>query len=163
LFSAVCGSVGVRTPPLGRIGSGERVSVSFQQNTRRVLSYDVLRQQKTGVMTKGVDLRLDPAYNVERVTNTSLSSCANNGDGCRRECSARRRPPRLYFSHFATRMVYNTVDLYAVYAAIFVQNRVFAYPTCIRRPLTRESNAGGVGKKRTDTQTPHDGIGRACA
>jgi len=37
-------------------------------------------------------------------------------DGRRRECSARRRPPRLYFSHFATRMVYNTVD--AVYAAI---------------------------------------------
>ena len=31
-------------------------------------------------------------------------------------------------------MVYNTVDLYAVHAAIFVQNRVFAYPTCIRRP-----------------------------
>ena len=26
----------------------------FYKNTRRVLSYDVLRQQKTGVMTKGV-------------------------------------------------------------------------------------------------------------
>ena len=76
----------------------------FNKNTRWVLSYDVLRQQKTGVMTKGVDLRLDPAYNVERVTNTSLSSRANNGDGCRRECSARRRPSRLYFSHFATRI-----------------------------------------------------------
>jgi len=25
----------------------------FNRNTRRVLSYDVLRQQKTGVMTKG--------------------------------------------------------------------------------------------------------------
>ena len=35
----------------------------FNKNTRRVLSHDVLRQQKTGVMTKGVvsggfDLRL---------------------------------------------------------------------------------------------------------
>ena len=31
---------------MGRIGSGIRVSVSFQQrNTRRVLSYDVLRQK----------------------------------------------------------------------------------------------------------------------
>ena len=39
---------------MGRIGSVVRVSVSFQQNTRRVLSYDVLRQQNTGVMTKGV-------------------------------------------------------------------------------------------------------------
>ena len=29
---------------------------------------------------------------------------------------------------FATRTVYNTVDLYAVYAAIFVQNRVFCLP-----------------------------------
>ena len=37
---------------VGRIGSGVRVSVSFYKNTRRVLSYDVLRQQKTGVMTK---------------------------------------------------------------------------------------------------------------
>ena len=40
-----------------------------------------------------------------------------------------RRPSGLYFSHFGTRTVYNTVDLYGVYAVIFVQNRVFAYPT----------------------------------
>ena len=40
---------------LGRIGSGVRGLVSvFYKNTRRVLSYDVLRQQKTEVMTKGV-------------------------------------------------------------------------------------------------------------
>jgi len=38
---------------VGRIGSGVRVRVSFQQKNRLVLSYDVLRQQKTGVMTKG--------------------------------------------------------------------------------------------------------------
>jgi len=50
---------------VGRIESRVWVSVSFQQNTYRVLSYDVLRQQKTGLMTKrvvsggeGVDLRL---------------------------------------------------------------------------------------------------------
>ena len=49
-------------------------------------------------------------------------------DGRRRECSARCRLLRLYFSHFATRTVYNTIDLYAVYAAIFVQNRVFCLP-----------------------------------
>ena len=39
------------------------------------------------------------------------------------------------FSHFATRTVYNTVDLYAVYAAIFVQNRVFATPPAFDAPV----------------------------
>ena len=39
---------------MGRIGSGVQVSVSFIQNSRLVLSYYVLRQQKTGVMTKDV-------------------------------------------------------------------------------------------------------------
>ena len=49
------GRLGSRPRLMGRIGSGVRVSVSFQQHTRRVLSYDVPRQQKTdGVMTKGV-------------------------------------------------------------------------------------------------------------
>ena len=59
----------------------------FNKNIRRVLSYDVLRQQKTGVVTKGVgvDLPLSPTYNVEPVTNTSSSSCAD--DGRRGECS----------------------------------------------------------------------------
>jgi len=134
-----------------------------------------------------------PEYNVEPVTNTSSSSCANNGDERRRECSARLRPLRLYFSHFATRTVYNTVDLYAVYAAIFVQNRVFAYPTCVRRPRKggfRRNIATPFSTEKlewlgyltvekirrylysfwrnsrtwqTDTQTPHDGIGRAYA
>ena len=93
----------VITPPcllpfVGRLGSGPRlvsrigprvrVSVTFLQNTRRVLSYDVLRQQKTGVMTKGVvsggSFTSFPAYNLDPVTNTSSSSCANN---------ERRTPP----------------------------------------------------------------------
>ena len=72
-----------------------RVSVSFQQ---KYPPGSVLWQQKTGVITKGVvsvgDLTSSPAYNVEPVTNTSSSSCANNG-------------------HFATRTVDNTVDRYA--------------------------------------------------
>jgi len=56
-------------------------------------------------------------------------------DGRRRECSAQRRPSRLYFSHFATLTVYNTVDLYAVYVAIFVQNRVFCLSHLHSTPL----------------------------
>ena len=90
-------------------------------------------------MTKGVvsggGWPPPPAYNVEPVTNTSSSSCENNGDGRRRECSAQRRPSRLYFSHFATLTVYNTVDLYAVYVAIFVQNRVFCLSHLHSTPL----------------------------
>ena len=67
----------------------------FNKNTRRVLSYDVLRQQKTGVMAKGVVSGglTSPAHNVETVTNTSSSSCANNGR--RGECSAPRSPPSV--------------------------------------------------------------------
>ena len=50
-------------------------------------------------------------------------------------CEQRRRP--LYFSHFATRTVYNTVHLYAMYAAIFVQNRVFCLPHLHSTPPLR--------------------------
>jgi len=34
---------------VGQIGSGVRVSVSLNKNTRRVLSHDVLRERKTGL------------------------------------------------------------------------------------------------------------------
>ena len=113
---------------LGRIGSGVRVSVSFQKNTRRVLSYG---SKKRGVMTKrGVDLPSSPAYNVEPVTNTSSSSCANNGRRTLRWVhDACRRSSRLYFSHFATR----TVDVCSE-ARYSSRIAFFAYPTCIRRP-----------------------------
>ena len=51
--SPIISTVTVRTPPRG----SDRVKMAlvsvFYKNTRRVLSYDVLRQQKTGVMTKG--------------------------------------------------------------------------------------------------------------
>ena len=117
---------------MGRTGSGVRVSVSFQQ---KYPPGSVLRcptAAENGVMTKGVvsggfDLRL------RRITSSPSQTIRHRlvrttNDGRYRECSARRRPSRLYFSHFATRTVYNTVDLYAVYAAIFVQNRVFCLP-----------------------------------
>ena len=48
---------------------------------------------------------------------------------------------RGFIFHTSRRTVYNTVDLYAVYAAIFVQNRVFCHTTCIRRPCY-----GGSGR-----------------
>ena len=49
---------------------------------------------------------------------------------------ARGRSSRLYFFlQFATRTVDNTVDLYAVYAAIFVQNRVLPTPPAFDAPV----------------------------
>ena len=96
------------------VGQGQEyglVSV-FYKNTRRVLSYDVLRQQKTGVMTKGVvsggSLTSSQAYNVEPVTNISSSSCANNG---RRGESSTLAAVRRGFVFHSSRLD-NTVDLY---------------------------------------------------
>jgi len=70
-------------------------------------------------MTKGLcpgggggGLTSSPAHNVELVTNTSSSSCANNGR--RGVLDACRRPSWLCFSQFATRTVDITVDLYAM-------------------------------------------------
>ena len=70
-------------------------------------------------MTGG--LTFSPTYNIEPVTNTSSSSCANDGRCC--VLDARRRPSRLYFSHFATRTVDNTVDLYAAKPDIRLESR----------------------------------------
>ena len=71
---------------MGRIGSGVRVVSVFNKNTRRVLSYDVLRQQKMGVMTKGVvsgeavDLRLrritsSPSQTLRRRLVRTINVC----------------------------------------------------------------------------------------
>jgi len=131
------GRLGLRPRLVGRIGSEVRVIVSvFNKNTRRVLSYDVLRQQKTGVMTRGVDLPSSPAYNVEPVTNTSSSSCANNGRRTPRWVfDACRHSLRLCFSHFATRTVDNTVDLYAAKPDIHPESRCLPTPPAFDGPV----------------------------
>jgi len=95
---------------MGRIGSRVRLVSVFNKNIRRVLSYDVLRQQKTGVMTKavvsgGVDLRLrhitsSPSQTLRR------RLVRTTDDGRRRECSARRLPPSVAASFFTLRDSY---------------------------------------------------------
>ena len=70
----------------------------------------------------GVDLRL------RRITSRPSQTLRRRlvrttDDGRRRQCSARRRPSRLYFSNFATRTVDNTVDLYAVKPDIRPESR----------------------------------------
>ena len=103
---------------VGRIGSRVRVSVSFQQKYRRD---DVLRQQKTWVMTKGGCVRGGlTSLRLRRLTSSpSQTRCRRlvrtTHDGRRgdRVLDASRRPSWLCLSHFATRTVDNTVDLYA--------------------------------------------------
>jgi len=96
---------------VGRIRSGVRVSVSFQQ---KYPPGSVLRcptAAGNGVMSKGVvsgvfDLRLrritsSPSQTLRcRLVRTTATDAALSArlDAC-------RRPSRLYFSHFATRTV----------------------------------------------------------
>ena len=82
----------------------------FNKNTRRVLSYDVLQQQKMGVMNQG---GVSP---LRRITSSPSQTLRRHlvrttDDGRRSVLDARRHPLRLRFSQFAT--VDNTVDLYA--------------------------------------------------
>ena len=48
---------------------------------------------------------------------------------------ARRRPSRLYFSHFATRTVDNTVDLYAAKPDIRPESRFLPTPPAFDVPV----------------------------
>ena len=107
---------------MGRIGSGVRVSVSFQQkyppgSVPRCPTAAENRVMTKGVVSGGVDLRL------RRITSSPSQTLRRRlvrttDDGRRGVLDTRRRPSRLYFSHFATRTVDNTVDLYAAKAAL---------------------------------------------
>jgi len=92
---------------VGRIGSGVRVSVSFNKNTRRVLSYDVLRQQKTGVMTKGVVTGGLTCLRLRRITSspshTLRRRLVRTTDAAVR---ARRSPPSVAALFFTLRHSY---------------------------------------------------------
>jgi len=75
----------------------------------------------------GFDLPSSTAYNVEPVTNTSSSSCANNGRQTPR--CARRSPPFVAALFFTLRRtVDNTVDLYAAKPDIRSESRFLPTP-----------------------------------
>jgi len=80
----------------------------------------------------GVDLRLRRIMSSPSVPSQTLCRrlVRTTDDGRRGVLDSRRRPSRLYFSHFATRTVDNTVDLYAAKSDIRPESRFF--PT--RRP-----------------------------
>ena len=88
---------------MGRIGSGLQVSVSFLQNTHLVLSYDVLRQQKTGVMIKGVVSGgvLPPLRRITSSPSQTLRRrlVRTTDDGRRGECSTLAAVRRGFVSH----------------------------------------------------------------
>jgi len=86
----------------------------------------------------GLDFPSSPAYNVEPVTSTSSSSCVNNGRRTPRwVLDDRRSPPSVaaLFSHFATRMVDNTVDLYAAKPDIRPESHFLFIPPAFDAPV----------------------------
>jgi len=96
---------------VGRIGSGVRVSVSFQQKYSPGSVPRCPAAAENGVMTKGVesggvDLRL------RRITSSPSQTLRRRlvrttDDGRRCVLDACRRPSQLYFSHVVTRTVDN--------------------------------------------------------
>jgi len=95
---------------------------------------------RNGVMTKGV---VSGGFDLHLWHITSSASQTLRRRLVRTTATgAAMSPSRLYFSHFASCRVYNTVDLYAVSAAaIFVQNRVFCLPHLQSTP-----QLGGPGR-----------------
>ena len=153
----------------------------------RKRSYD-----QGGCVRGGVDLRL------RRITSSPSQTLRRRlvrttNDGRRGECSARRRPSRLYFSHFATRTVCRPVC--CVCSDIRSESRFLPTPPAFDAPLrglaseyrhpvwhgkTRMAwlpdgekiskislfvlaQLTNVTAGRTDRRTPHDSNSRAYA
>ena len=134
----------------------------FNKNTRRVLSYDNLRQQKTGVMTKGewgglTSLRL------WRITSSPSQTLYHRlvrttDDGRRGECStlAAVRPNFVAALFFTLRdsvlSVENTIDLYAAKPDIRPESRflptLLAFDTPFRGFPSEHRHRVWYGKTR---------------
>jgi len=102
--------IGWGQDPASWVGRGQEyglVSV-FDKNTRRVLSYDVLRQQKKELWprgcVRGVDFRLRRITSnaSQTIIRSRLVQTATDAAVSAR-LDAFRRSSQLYFSHFATR------------------------------------------------------------
>jgi len=181
---------------VGRIGSGVRVSVSFQQKykpgsvLRCPTAAENRRYHQGGCVREGFDLLSSPAYNVEPVTNTSSSSCANNGRRTPRWSSARhcRRSSRLFFTlpdsygwqhcrpvcseaRYSSRIALPTPPVFD--AAVRGFPSEYCHPVWrgkARMAWLRDGEKNSkislftnVTDGRTDRQTPHDDTGRAYA
>jgi len=108
--------------------SGVRLSVSFQQKYLPVSFLRCRKAAENGGYDQRGCVRVWPP--LRRITSSPSRTLRRRlvrttDDGRRGVLDARHRPSRLCFSHFATRTVDNTANLYA---AILVQNRVFCLP-----------------------------------
>ena len=131
-----------------RIGSGVRVSVSFQKKLPAgfcpTMSYG---SRKRGYDQGGCVRGVWPP--LRRITSSPSQTLRRRlvrttDDGCRGDLvlDARRRPSRLCFSQFATRTVDNTVDMYAMKPDIRPESR-FCLPHLHSTPPL-----GGGGSRR---------------
>ena len=89
-------------------------------------------------MSGGFDLRL------RRITSSPSQTLRRplvrtTDDGRRGVLDARRRPSRLYFSHFATRTIDNTIDLYAAKPDIRPELRFLPTPSAFHAPIMEVS------------------------
>ena len=111
----------------------------FNKNTRRVLSYDVRKRGMTKrVVSAGVGIdprlrRIKSARHKHFVVvlckqQTTDAAVSARLDAC-------RRSSRLYFSHFATSTVDNTVDLYAVKLDTRPESRFLLTPPAFDAPV----------------------------
>ena len=96
----------------------------YYKNTRRVLSYDVLRQQKTWVMTKGVvSGGVDLLSGVQRrARHKHFVVLCEQRTTDTAVCSTLAAVRRC-FSQLATRAVDNPIDLYAAKPDIRPESR----------------------------------------
>ena len=126
---------------MGRIGSVVRVSVSFRQKIPAgfcpTMSYGSRKRghDQGGCVQGGLTSLL-----LRRVTSSPSQTLRRRlvrttDDGCRGVLDARLRPSRLCFSHFATRTVDNTVDLYAAKPDIRPESRFLPTPPAFDVPV----------------------------
>jgi len=94
---------------VGQIGSGVRLSVSFQQKYPPGSVPRCPTAAENGVVSGGFDLRFRQQQTTDAAVSARLDAC--------------RHSLRLYFSHVATRTVDNTVDLYAAKPDIRPESR----------------------------------------
>jgi len=106
--------------------SGVRLSVSFQQKYLPVSFLRCRKAAENGGYDQRGCVRVWPP--LRRITSSPSRTLRRRlvrttDDGRRGVLDARHRPSRLCFSHFATRTVDNTADLYAAKPDISPESR----------------------------------------
>jgi len=122
---------------VGRIGSEVRVGVSFQQKYSPISVLQCPTAAENGGYDQGWGLT---SLRLRRITSNPSQTLRRpfvrtTDDGRRGVLDACRRSSRLCFSHFATRTVDNTVDLYAAKPGIRPESRFLPTPPAFDVPI----------------------------